>query len=110
MIFCDKCGNLMIADKKGNKTVAVCRTCGHTTKCNDTAAINLVQKIADKDEKIPVVVEENPFKGYPKTKVICPECENNEAYWYLQQTRGADEPQTKFYSCTKCGHKWRDYA
>jgi len=26
------------------------------------------------------------------------------------QTRAADEPPTRFYRCTKCGHTWREYA
>jgi DNA-directed RNA polymerase subunit M len=39
----------------------------------------------------------------------CPECGNDEAYWYLQQTRSADESETRFYICVECDHKWRDY-
>ena len=40
---------------------------------------------------------------------MCPKCGNTEAYWYMQQTRGGDEPQTKFLKCTKCGYSWREY-
>ena len=39
----------------------------------------------------------------------CPKCGNPEAYWVLRQTRGADEPETRIFECTKCGHKWREY-
>ncbi|MEM0290915.1 MAG: transcription factor S, partial [Thermoplasmata archaeon] len=31
------------------------------------------------------------------------------AYWMLKQTRAADEPETRFYICTKCGYRWREY-
>jgi len=45
----------------------------------------------------------------PKTEETCPKCQNGEAYWVLRQTRGSDEPETRIFECTKCGHKWRDY-
>ena len=44
----------------------------------------------------------------PKTKILCPKCGNNEAFWILRQMRGSDEPESRFYTCTKCGHKWRE--
>jgi DNA-directed RNA polymerase subunit M len=47
---------------------------------------------------------------FPKTKIICPKCGYEEAYWYMQQTRGADEPPTVFYTCVKCKHSWRSYG
>lgn len=53
---------------------------------------------------------ESGADALPKTKgVKCPECGNDEAHWYTEQTRAADEPATRFYICTECGHKWRDY-
>ena len=45
----------------------------------------------------------------PKAEETCPKCGNGEAYWVLRQTRGADEPETRIFECTKCGHKWREY-
>ncbi|MEM2705477.1 MAG: transcription factor S, partial [Thermoplasmata archaeon] len=39
----------------------------------------------------------------------CPKCGNRGAYWMLKQTRAADEPETRFYICTKCGYRWREY-
>lgn len=55
------------------------------------------------------VIEEATDQGLPTTKAKCPECGNNEAYWYMQQTRSADESETRFYICTECDHKWRGY-
>lgn len=53
--------------------------------------------------------EEEERKGLPTTEEKCPECENDTAFWYLQQTRAADESETRFYICTECENKWRDY-
>jgi len=46
----------------------------------------------------------------PKSKdVVCEKCGYTEAYYYIQQTRSADEPPTTFYRCCKCNHSWRQY-
>ena len=41
---------------------------------------------------------------------ICEKCGNKAAYYWTQQTRGADEPETRFFKCTKCEYTWREYA
>lgn len=44
----------------------------------------------------------------PTTKIKCPKCGHDKAYWTLRQMRGSDEPESRFYECKKCGHKWRE--
>ena len=39
-------------------------------------------------------------------KETCPKCQHLEAKFHTQQTRGADEGQTCFYTCIKCKHVW----
>jgi DNA-directed RNA polymerase subunit M len=46
----------------------------------------------------------------PKIKTRCEKCGNTVAYYWTQQTRGADEPETRFFKCTKCSYTWREYA
>ena len=36
----------------------------------------------------------------------CPKCGNPEMDYYTLQLRSADEGQTVFYECEKCGHKF----
>ena len=43
-------------------------------------------------------------------KIDCEKCHNKEGVSWAFQTRSADEPETKFYRCTKCNHTWRDYT
>ena len=53
----------------------------------------------------------NQAKGLESTvKIDCEKCHNTEGVWWTFQTRSADEPETKFYRCTKCNHTWRDYT
>lgn len=40
---------------------------------------------------------------------VCPKCRHQGAYYLLKQTRSADEPETKFYTCESCGYRWREY-
>lgn len=53
--------------------------------------------------------EPDDSRALPKIEAQCDECDNDEAYYYLQQTRAADESETRFYICTECDNKWRDY-
>ncbi|MBL7169506.1 MAG: transcription factor S [Candidatus Aenigmarchaeota archaeon] len=110
MNFCEKCGNLLIAEKRSGKSGLYCRKCNKFFKAKGVKSTIISEKIEQEDETIKVFNEDDDYKQYPKAKdVICEKCGNNEAYWFLQQTRGGDEPQTKFYCCSKCKHKWREY-
>lgn len=44
----------------------------------------------------------------PTTTVVCPQCDNDTAFYEMKQIRAADESETRFYECTDCGHKWRE--
>jgi DNA-directed RNA polymerase subunit M len=109
-MFCEKCGNLMFPEKKGKKLAYICRKCGHTSSSKKIKITDISEKLGIEGKKVLVMEEDEAFKQYPKTKIMCPKCDHNEAYWYMQQTRGGDEPPTRFYCCTKCGHKWREYS
>lgn len=89
-----------------------CRKCGH-----QQAAVSQVihQKLSPAEEKLQrdkSLVIEDPSKYdmqiHPiDDQVYCGKCGNQGAYYYLRQTRKSDEPTTAFYTCTKCGNKWR---
>lgn len=105
MEFCDKCGGLLVSKKVGKGMQFACRICGK--KYRKGSKIKITEKIK-RESNIRVV--EKLKEELPTTEITCPECENNEAYWWLQQTRSVDEPPTRFYKCTKCGNTWREYS
>ena len=104
MLFCPKCGSILIP-KKDDKKNLVC-SCGYSSK--EKKDIVLKEKIdLKKEEKIEVVKKK--LETLPVTKAECSKCGNKEAYFWLIQTRSGDEAETKFFQCTKCDHRWREY-
>lgn len=103
MQFCPKCKAILIPKMQGKKKVIAC-SCGYVDKKGE--AEPLVEKVKQTNE-IKVVSDQEML---PTTKVRCPECNHDEAYFWMQQTRAGDEPETRFFKCTKCKHTWREYA
>ncbi|MBI2543579.1 MAG: transcription factor S [Candidatus Aenigmarchaeota archaeon] len=109
MKFCEKCGNLLVVEKKRKNTYLVCRKCKRVYK-SPGEKLRISEIMHDDKKKIVVMSEKDQFSELPKTKIICPKCDHMEAYWWMQQTRSADEPPTTFYRCTKCSYSWRSYG
>lgn len=109
MEFCDKCGGLMVIEKKRKYSYLVCKRCGHEKRIKKEKLV-ISEEVEKPERGILVMGKGETLEEYAKTKVVCPECGNNEAYWWMRQTRGADEPPTLFYKCTECGHSWRSYG
>ncbi len=107
MDFCQKCSSVMIPQKKGNKVILVCKVCG-AKKPYAKKSFKIAEHIPK--EGLSVTVVEKEFLSLPKTSIPCPKCNHNEAYWWLQQTRSADEAPTLFFRCTKCNYSWRQYG
>ena len=99
MKFCPKCGSIM----RPEKGVYKCISCGYTE------AIETITTIKEKAEEKEIVVVEEEIATLPTTKIECPRCGNDTAYWRMEQTRAADEPTTRIYTCTKCKYTWREY-
>ncbi|MEK6967416.1 MAG: transcription factor S [Nanoarchaeota archaeon] len=103
-MFCPKCGSILIPKKVDSKKILAC-SCGFNSKDIKTATIT--EDVRKPDMKIEVVKKgEEPL---PKIDAECPTCKHDKAYYWTIQTRSADEAETKFLKCEKCGHTWRDY-
>lgn len=103
MLFCPKCKSIMMPKQEKGKTVLAC-SCGYRS---DGVAVKLSE--SGKKAEREVVVVEKEVEVHPKTEAECSKCGNKEAFTWEVQTRAGDEPPTKFFKCTKCGHTWRDY-
>lgn len=105
MEFCKKCKTMMIPIRKAKNVYLRCRKCGYELK-KQPKQLKIVEKVRKPRGVMILEKEDLPL---PVTDKICPKCENPKAYWWLQQTRSADEPPTQFFRCVKCNHVWREY-
>jgi DNA-directed RNA polymerase subunit M len=99
-MFCPKCKALMYPDEKN----FICRKCGYKKKKSGSTFVVSKQK----ETEVTFIEDKEKTNVLPKTKIKCPKCNYNEAFWILRQMRGSDEPESRFYTCVKCGHKWRE--
>ncbi len=104
-MFCPECGSILRPKDKAGKRLLFC-SCGFTKQLEEESAAELKETLETR-KKIEVI--ENT-EIHPKIKVICEKCNNKLAYYWTQQTRGADEPETRFFKCTKCSNTWREYS
>lgn len=95
-MICPKCG--YSTNREIGEEIAV--TSSNSPGSFDGGA-GSVLKVVEAD-KIP--------DALPTTSIDCPKCGNNLAFWWMLQTRSADEATTQFYRCTKCNHTWRNYS
>ncbi len=101
-MFCEKCGGLVLPrDKK-----MVCSKCGYKKEILNTKDFKLTQK-SKKKNKLLIVDEE--IRTKPTVAAECTKCGNDLAEWWFRQTRGAVEPETRFFRCTECKYTWREY-
>ncbi|MBU7023825.1 MAG: transcription factor S [Theionarchaea archaeon] len=103
MEFCPECGGLLMP-KDG---LLQCR-CGYSKKIGkeEKEHYTLQEKPIEPRE---ILVIEEEIQQMPTAKMECRKCGNTEAYYWMLQTRSADEPATKFFRCTKCKYTWREY-
>ncbi|MFC7073999.1 transcription factor S [Halovenus rubra] len=103
MEFCDECGSMM----KTEDGVWVCGSCGYEKGRDEEAEEQMVTTTGQQESEI-VDISDAEDQGRPTTNAQCPKCDNDKAYWYMQQIRAADESETRFFVCTECEHKWRE--
>ena len=103
MEFCPECRGMMFPVDG----VLTCKSCGYTDKSAETDAYKVSQEREAK-ETVKDLGEKIDMRS--TIKETCPECGHDEAHYELKQTRSADEAPTRFFTCAKCGHNWREYS
>lgn len=82
-----------------------CPKCGYELSSKEKE----VRRIKRERENVVVIGrEEQKLRTLPTAKAECPKCGNKRAFYWMVQTRGADESSTQFFRCTKCSYTWRE--
>jgi transcription factor S len=105
-LFCQKCGGLMLLDREKDKLH--CPKCGFAPRSKPKSLIIKEKVELGKEDEIEVQGGKK-VDTLPKIEEKCGECGNKYAFYWLVQTRSGDEAETRFFECTKCNHRWRDY-
>ncbi|KAI9498625.1 transcription factor S-II-domain-containing protein [Zychaea mexicana] len=112
LLFCPECGNLL--DMPGaDDDILLCNQCSHAfqtagyeqTKVVTTSSQHAFQSSL-KAKRHLVQQSKNAKEAEAMIKEKCPSCGNDEMAYHTMQLRSADEGQTVFYSCKKCGYKY----
>jgi transcription factor S len=103
MMFCPKCGAMLRPKVVRDKKVLGC-SCGYNAD-KASSTVTFTEKREDKIREVEVVEKETSV--HPIVDEECPKCKNPKAYFWSQQMRAGDEPETQFFKCTECGHQWR---
>ena len=110
MRFCPTC-ETRLRPSPGEEEVIACAKCGFKAKKTEEDGVRMEEVNNKSGQEVSLkVLDGDVVETLPTTSIECPECKNGTAFWWMLQTRSADEPTTQFYRCTKCNHTWRNYA
>lgn len=107
MNFCKHCGNLL--DLPGIEDKISCSVCGEAVGCSVFDGIDVVTSSSSPIFQPRVTLDASDSKALKDGATIkekCPKCDATEMTFHTMQLRSADEGQTVFYSCKKCGYKY----
>lgn len=114
LIFCTDCGNLL--DQIGSKSTIDCKICSKPYESSKFANLQVVTQSSEDAFSSTLKMNRSAVKTSIKKddlgegaiiKEKCPKCGNDEMLYHTLQLRSADEGATVFYTCTKCGYKYR---
>ena len=105
MQFCEECGSLMHADSEE----MVCSSCGARVAKDEDVTAQYVSIETQRFDDVIETTEDAADERMPTAEVTCEQCGNDRAWYTIKQTGAADEPPTRFFKCTECGYRWREY-
>lgn len=114
LIFCTDCGNLL--DSISTQTQISCSVCHREYQASKFSNLKVTTHTAHdafpstlKANKslVKTSLKSNEIEDGATIKEKCPQCGNDEMQYHTLQLRSADEGATVFYTCVKCGYRFR---
>lgn len=114
--FCVTCGALLPLPDQSE--FLRCKACGSMIDVKKLEGIKIYSfkkynqdklKSAEELERLRHMESAATDNG-PVVKRQCPKCQHKKMTYTTRQTRSADEGQTVFYTCLKCGFTEQEYS
>ncbi|KAI4337994.1 hypothetical protein L6164_016351 [Bauhinia variegata] len=89
---------------------AECPLCKSRKSIKDICGREISFKISAEDirRELGINIIDEQKVQLSKVNKKCEKCGHDEASFYTRQMRSADEGQTTFYTCTRCGHQFQE--
>lgn len=110
MDFCPMCGTRLLVKRSEGGLSLLCPKCGYTKPGKGSSILSIVEKEGAKESIMVLDSATGDLQTLPSTEADCPKCGYKEAFWWIIQTRGADESPTQFFRCKRCNYVWREYS
>ncbi|KAF2207526.1 hypothetical protein CERZMDRAFT_71583 [Cercospora zeae-maydis SCOH1-5] len=114
LCFCFTCGNLLERVSPSRSEIQ-CDVCGTTnqnnwphSKTETSRASTFPSTLRTRLHSAIQEVSEEQLKKGQRVEQECEKCSAPEMYFTELQLRSADEGTTIFYSCRKCGHRYKE--
>ncbi|XP_066328443.1 uncharacterized protein [Miscanthus floridulus] len=105
-LFCGVCGTLLTFDSVRS---ASCPLCGFKRDAKEIEGKQIQYTMTAEDIRRGLKTPtEDIVVQRPLTNKSCKNCDHPEAEYYSLQMRSADEGETIFYTCTKCGLNFKE--
>ncbi|KAL1929488.1 hypothetical protein VTP01DRAFT_1626 [Rhizomucor pusillus] len=113
LTFCPECGNLLDLPT-ADDDIVLCNLCSfaYKTSGNEEEETKVITTSSPHAFQSPLKAKRHlvqqskqPTESAAMIKEKCPKCGNDEMAYHTMQLRSADEGQTVFYTCPKCGYK-----
>lgn len=102
--FCSGCGSLL--PNLREKGDVACLGCALVVSGDDFVETEFSYTV--KFNKIQRPQKKSTGDDGPVIERTCPKCNNDKMSFMTLQLRSADEGQTVFFTCTKCGYKEKE--
>ncbi|XP_067942705.1 DNA-directed RNA polymerase I subunit RPA12-like isoform X2 [Watersipora subatra] len=106
--FCGRCGSVLPPPTMAGSNVT-CRKCHNKIEVSDFDGLTTTRTIVFNKSSTSTDSAQYQTAG-PSLDRVCSSCGNPTMTYKTQQTRSADEGQTVFFSCPKCGNQEIEYS
>ncbi|TDL27734.1 hypothetical protein BD410DRAFT_781621 [Rickenella mellea] len=107
--FCSECNNLLYpkADQQRRVMVYACRICAYD-EIGQNQCVYRNDLLTVTKEQVGVTADLPADPTLAHSKIACPQCGNEDAVTFQDQSKRKETRMILFYVCSKCNHSFTD--